>query len=140
MNKQVIYDFMEKNEHAVIATSNPETHQPESALVGFGQTKNLELVFGTFNTSRKYANLLQNNKVSFVIGWDNDYINVQYEGSATEIFGEEKDTLVQMYHQKVPSAAHYDTYPQQRYFKVTPTWIRYSDLSGEDEKIIELTF
>lgn len=140
MNEQIVYDFLQKNEHAVIATSNLHTYQPESALIGFGQTKNLEIVFGTFNTSRKYSNLLENKKVSFVIGWENDFINVQYEGEATEISGEEKETLVKMYHQKVPSAAHYDNYPQQRYFKVIPTWIRYSDLSGEKENIIELNF
>lgn len=140
MNKQVIYDFLNRNEHAVIATANPQTHQPESALIGFGQTQELEIIFGTFNTSKKYKNLQENNKVSFVIGWENDFITVQYEGIAHEIFGEEVNDLVEMYHQKVPSAAHYHEYPQQRYFKVTPTWIRYSDLSGDEEQIFEVTF
>lgn len=75
-----------------------------------------------------------------MIGWDEDYVTVQYEGVATEIFGSEMERHVSLYHTKVPGAVVYKGHPDQAYFKVTPTWIRYSDLSGKEEKIFEFTF
>lgn len=42
----------------------------------------------TLSTYRKYKNLQDNPRVSFVIGWDDD-ISVQYEGIAVELKGEE---------------------------------------------------
>jgi uncharacterized pyridoxamine 5'-phosphate oxidase family protein len=137
MTKQDLFNFINSKIHTVISTCGTN-HAPEAAVIGFGQTQDLELIFGTFKTSRKYKNLQQNPQVAFVIGWDKDYITVQYEGTATELEGQELETLVSLFHQKVPSAAHYKSHPDQTYFKVTPTWIRYSDLSGEDEKITEL--
>jgi pyridoxine/pyridoxamine 5'-phosphate oxidase len=140
MTKQELFSFLNKNIHAVISTCGTN-QQPEAALIGFGETENLEIIFGTFYTSKKYRNIQENNKVAFATGWEaNLYITVQYEGTARELKPEELDHYLKLYHTKVPSAAHYHEHPEQRYFLVTPTWIRYSDLSGEEEKIVEFTF
>ena len=63
----------------------------------------LELIFDTFTSSRKYKNLQKNNNVSFVIGWD-DNITVQYEGIAQEVKGEEAEKYKQIYWEKNPEA------------------------------------
>jgi pyridoxine/pyridoxamine 5'-phosphate oxidase len=139
ITKQDILNFFKKQEHTVISTCG-SNGQPEAALVGFGETDNLELIFGTFKSSKKYKNLKHNNKVAFVIGWNEDFITIQYEGVATELSAQEIEIYVPLYHKKVPSAAVYHTHPEQTYFKVSPTWIRYSDLSGEQEQITEYTF
>lgn len=139
MTKQQILSFFKSKKHAVISTCGAN-NQPEAALIGFGETESLELIFGTYSTSRKYKNIYENDRVAFVIGWEDDYITVQYEGVAQEIFDQELEKYVEVYHQKVPSAIVYKSHPDQVYFKVIPSWIRYSDLSGEEEKITEFTF
>jgi pyridoxine/pyridoxamine 5'-phosphate oxidase len=139
MNKENILNFFKTRKHAVIATSG-ENGQPEAALIGFGETDNLEIIFGTYKTSRKYKNLKKNNKATFVIGWDQDNITVQYEGVARELGADEIDRYVSVYHKKLPSAAAFRHHPDQSFWIVTPTWIRYSDLSGDEEQIQEVTF
>ncbi len=139
MTKSTILQFLNANDHAVISTASKDG-KPESALIGFGQTDELEIIFGTDASSRKYANLQENNRVAFVIGWDDDFITVQYEGVAQEINGNELERCLELYHAKVPSAAQYQENPGQRYFKVTPTWIRYSDFSVDDDTKVEFEF
>lgn len=139
MTKQEVLKFIKTKKHAVISTSSLNS-DPEAALIGFGETDNFEIIFGTYSSSRKYKNLKKNGKVAFVIGWDDDYITVQYEGTATEIFGDELEKYVALYHEKVPGAVIYRDHPEQTYFKVKPTWIRYSDLSDHEEKIFEFIF
>lgn len=137
MNKETILKFFKSRKHAVIATIG-EYGQPEAALIGFGETDGLEIIFGTYRTSRKYKNLKRSNKATFVIGWDNDNITVQYEGVARELSANEIDRYVSIYHEKVPSAAAFRNHPEQSYWIVTPTWIRYSDLNGDEELIEEI--
>lgn len=140
MTKQQVLEFIMEHKHTVISTCG-NNGQPECAVIGFGQTENFELIFGTFKTSRKYKNIQENNKVAFVIGWDEDYKTVQYEGIAEELHGEDIEKYVVEYFSKVPGAAAYRHKPNQAYFKVTPTWLRYSDLSEEDnEHVVEFTF
>jgi general stress protein 26 len=136
MTKEQVLSFIKTRKHAVISTCGRNQH-PEAALIGFGETDAYQLFFGTYSSSRKYKNLQENDKVALVIGWEEDYITVQYEGTATEVFGQELEKYLELYHKKVPSAAKYRNHPQQTYFKVTPTWIRYSDLSSDEEKIFE---
>jgi len=65
-----------------------EDGHPQSALVGIAVTQELEIVFDTLNSSRKYRNLIQHPSCSLVIGWDGEQ-TVQYEGIATEHKGQE---------------------------------------------------
>lgn len=53
----------------VISTVNADG-KPEAAVIGFGQTKNLENVLGTSNTSRKYANIQRDPHIALAIGWE----------------------------------------------------------------------
>lgn len=139
MEKGKVLDFIKTKKHAVISTYSL-SQPPEAALIGFGETEDFEIIFGTYKTSKKYKNLKQNNKVAFVIGWDEDYITVQYEGVAEELDKSEIEKYVPFYHKKVPGAVTYHSHPNQTYWKVKPTWIRYSDLSEDEEKIYEYTF
>ena len=139
MDKDEVLAFIKTKQHAVISTYT-SNQPPEAALIGFGETDKLELIFGTYKTSKKYKNLKKNDKVAFVIGWDEDFITVQYEGIAVELKESEIKKYVSLYHKKVPGAVAYLLHPEQTYWKVKPTWIRYSDLSGDEEKIYEYTF
>lgn len=135
--KKIILDFIKKHTLAVISTVGAD-HKPESAVLEFGETDELELIFDTFKSSRKYKKLQTNTYVAFVIGWDDD-ITVQYEGIAGEVVGEQASKYKKAYWAKNPKAERWESREGITYFKVTPTWIRYSDLTVDPWNIIEIT-
>src|SRR5688572_23078061 len=92
--REKILQFIKKHDIGVIATT--DTVKPEAAVIEYGETDDLELIFDTFVSSRKYQNLSQNPRVAFVIGWD-DNITVQYEGEAVELNGEEVEKYKAIY-------------------------------------------
>jgi len=128
---------------ATIATVAPGSLQPESALIAFTQTDSLEIIFETFVDTRKWHNLLGNPKVSLVIGWDTKHhITVQYEGIATTAKDcEQSEAYIQMFLAKdTPCTEKFLRDGRVRLFKITPTWIRYSDYAGGTPVIIEQTY
>ena len=138
MTNEGLYRFIDKHRLGVLATIAP-SGDPQAAVVGIAVTSELELVFDTVKTSRKYQNLTANPAIAFVIGGDEE-ITVQYEGDATEI---QADT-----HQKYFDT-YFETWPDGRdrlkwsgivHFKVRPKWIRYSDFNKESFEISELKF
>ncbi len=138
--KEKILNFIASQYLAVISTIN-KFNMPESAVVAFSQTPNLEIILGTFSTSRKYRNIENNNKVSLVIGWDeNEKTTVQYEGKAHELIGEEMERLSRNHIEKNPGSKRYHFNLDQRYIKIAPSWIRYSDFSKKPEEIFEISF
>jgi general stress protein 26 len=134
--RQEILDFIRRQLLAVISTVDAKG-RPEGAVIGFGQTDSLQLIFGTYASSRKYANIATNPEVSFVIGWDTG-ITVQYEGVARELDGDEAEAYAEEYFQKSPDSRKYKDHPEERYFLVEPKWIRYTDLNIEPWRILEL--
>jgi general stress protein 26 len=138
MTKDFIYEFIKKQNLAVISTLSKE-NKPEAALIGFAISKDLEIVFDTVKTSRKYKNLLQNPFVTVVIGWDNE-TTVQYEGVAAELSGEEADYYKEIYFEVYRDGRERaETWPHIIHFKITPTWIRYSNYN-EPVVIEEMRF
>src|ERR1700744_2772061 len=99
--KDLIYQFIKQQSLGIVATTN-EANGPEAALVGIAVSVNLEIVFDTVKTSRKYHNILQNPKIAIVIGWDNE-TTVQYEGTA-EILGNdtEAENFKEVYYRAFP--------------------------------------
>ncbi len=136
--KTFLLNFIKQHKIAVLATM-AEDNKPEAAAIGFGETDSLEIIFGTYTSTRKYQNLQKNQHVAIVIGWDDDK-TIQYEGMATELSGDEADRCASLYHKKNPAAVKFAQNPAQRYFKVTPTWLRYVNLTQSPDENFELTF
>ena len=137
VKKRKILDVMDAHKLAVISTVAFD--KPEAALIGFKHTDNLELMFGTFVSFRKYNNIKNNPHVAFVIGWQ-DSKTVQYEGRAEELKGGELEEYKEKYLNKFPSARKYLTNSEERFFKVTPSWIRYTSLADQPEEVTEIKF
>ncbi|MBI5620063.1 pyridoxamine 5'-phosphate oxidase family protein [Candidatus Gottesmanbacteria bacterium] len=133
--KKFLFEYMNKRNLAVLATIGPN-ETPEAAVMEFGQTQELELIFDTLKTTRKYANLKKSPKIAFVIGWE-EGDTVQYEGVATELKGAELATYKKIMFAKNPAFAKWENLPSMTYFKVTPKWIRYSTM---DQPPWEITF
>lgn len=135
-NKKIILEFIKKQKLAVISTVGKD-QKPESAVLEFGETDDLEIIFDCFSSSRKYKNLMTNKNVSLVIGWDEN-ITVQYEGVAEELVGAEKEKYQKIYWIKNPKAERWSKQEGIAYFKVKPEWIRYSDLNEHPWKVFEV--
>jgi hypothetical protein len=116
-----------------------EDGHPQSALVGIAVTQELEIVFDTLNSSRKYRNLIQRPSCSLVIGWDGEQ-TVQYEGIATEYKGQELKRYQEAYFAVWPEGAVHASWPGITYFVVRPRWIRYSDYDQSPPLIEEFAF
>ena len=134
--KKHIYEFIKTHALTVISTVGSD-NVPESAVIRFGQTSHLEIIFSTFTNTRKYKNIMANPSVSFVIGWD-ERITVQYVGIAEELQGKDKLKYKKLFYAQSSKAIKWDEKKPIAFFKVTPKWIRYSDLNKDPWEIFEL--
>lgn len=138
--KSKILEFLKEHELCVISTIHADGSGPQSAVVGFAETEDLEIIFGTSNKTRKYKNLQSNPNVSFVIGWSSEEGSIQYEGVATELPKGESEKYSSMMVKKNPDSEKYVDMDDQRYFLVKPKWIRFSDNAGNPPDVYELGF
>jgi Pyridoxamine 5'-phosphate oxidase len=138
MDKVSIYAFMAGYRYGVVS-SIAANGVPQSALVGIAVTPELEIVFDTVNSSRKYRNLTQQPSCSFVVGWGGEK-TVQYEGTATEPKGAELERCQEAYFAVWPDGLARMSWPGIAYFVVRPKWIRYSDYDQNPPLIEEMLF
>ena len=133
---EIVSEFIKAHKIAVLSTV---THDflPQSAVVGISAGKNFELFFGTFRSSRKYQNLQKNPRVTFVIGWDSGK-TVQYEGEAKELTGAAVEEFEKAHLKDMSTAAKHVSKEEAVFFKVTPRWVRYADVSKDPWDEIEL--
>jgi general stress protein 26 len=128
MTKAFIYEVIRRHQLAVLATGTQE-HGPEAAVVGFAVTEQLEIIFDTINTSRKYRNMIDDARVALVIGWDEE-TTIQYEGTAVLLSGEGADLYKEIYYSVFPDGRQRAaTSPNLVHFKVIPHWVRYSNFN-----------
>ena len=139
VTKELIFEFINQQKLAVVSTINPK-NKPEAAVVGIAISVNLEIIFDTVKTSRKYLNILHKPDVALAIGW-NDEITVQYEGIAEVLRNDnEADNLREVYFRAFSDGRERaETWPGLVHIKVTPKWVRYSNFK-EPQIIEELAF
>ncbi len=130
--------FLEGEKLAVLATAS-EDGKPEAALMGFVVTPQLEIIFDTVRSFRKYPNLKKNPRVAWVIGCSSE-ISVQYEGIAVELEGAELEKYKTIYAKKYPDSTGRDKWPDLTYFLVRPKWVRYGDYTPDTRRIEEQAF
>jgi len=134
--KQKILDFLKTQKHMVIATESNSI--PEAALVGFCEFDNLNLMFGTATTSRKFQNIQNNSRVAIVFGFS-EGITVQYEGIVSIMIGNEIAEDKKKYFEKQPQAKKYESDPNQVYLKIIPIWVRYTNVTQDPQEVFEFT-
>jgi len=140
MTESELYTFMAKQKLGVLATIS-QTASPESALVGIAITPQLEIVFDTVKSYRKYPNLITRPACSFVIGgWGSGEQTVQYEGRAEELKPPHLEHYLATYFQAWPDGPARMSWPGIVHFVVRPTWIRYSDFDQNPALIREFSF
>ncbi len=113
--------------------------RPQSALVGFAVSENLEIIFDTVKNSRKYSNLIAQPDCSFIFGWSGEQ-TVQYEGIAEVLAGEALRRYQDIYFRVWPDGPARLSWPGIVYFVVRPKWVRYSNFDQNPPLIREFTF
>ncbi|MGB7354804.1 MAG: pyridoxamine 5'-phosphate oxidase family protein [Acidobacteriaceae bacterium] len=135
MDRSALYAFLSSNRYGVVSSIG-RSGGPQSALVGITVSSELEIVFDTVKSSRKYPNLIANAVCSFVIGWAGEQ-TVQYEGVAFEPVGEELRRYQEIYFRAWPEGPARLSWPGITHFVVRPRWIRYSDFDQSPPLIQE---
>ncbi len=79
----------------------------------------LEIVFDTVKTSRKYPNLKADPRIAIVTGWEGEQ-TVQYEGIAIEPEGRDLVHAKQTYFARWPDGIERQKWPAIAYFLVRP--------------------
>jgi hypothetical protein len=120
-----VYAFIRARKLAVISSIGPGG-EPQSALVGIAVSPQLEIIFDTVKSSRKYPNLKADQRIAVVIGWEGEQ-TLQYEGLAIEPTGEELARAKEIYFETWPSGVERQQWPGIAYFLIQPQWLRYSD-------------
>jgi hypothetical protein len=138
MTRAELFGFMSGCKLGVLGSVSPES-VPQSALVGIAVTEELDIVFDTLNTTRKFRNLTANCKASFVIGWAGEK-TVQFEGKAFLPEGEELERYKKIYFAAWPDGPARQSWPGITYFVVRPRWIRYSDFDQRPPFVEEQFF
>ena len=117
-----------RNHKLAVESSLHADGRPQAAVVGFAVSDELEIVFDTVTTSRKYHNLKRDPRCALVIGWDAE-ITVQIEGVADEPTGDDLARLKACYFVAYPDGRERARWPTIAYIRVRPRWIRYSDFT-----------
>jgi general stress protein 26 len=127
---------LERAQLMTIATV-ADTGHPQSAVVSFASTPAAEIIFGTNKTSRKHANLQRDPHAALVIGWD-DFVTVQYEGKAVPLEGQELADCQKIFADKLPWGQRMVEDANIAFFKVTPEWLRYTDINQRPWEVREV--
>jgi pyridoxamine 5'-phosphate oxidase-like protein len=112
---------------------------PQSAIVGVAVSDEFEIIFDTLGGSRKGQNLRHRPDIAFVFGSleGADERTVQYEGTADEPQGAERERLTELYFGVFPDGRERQKWPGLTYFRATPQWLRYSDYNVDPPVILE---
>jgi len=136
MQREQLIQFLRKYKLAVQA-SVASDGAPQAAVVGIAVSDQLELVFDTLESTRKYQNLRANPRIALVVGWDHE-ATAQIEGIVDFPTGPELQRIRDVYFIPYPDGRDRLTWPGITHARVRPTWIRYSDFTRDPPLIVEL--
>ena len=83
VSREDLYRFIRQRKLGVVSSMS-DASTPQSALIGIAVTPDLEIIFDTTKSTRKYSNLIVRPQCSLVIGWEAEQ-TLQYEGRAEEL-------------------------------------------------------
>ncbi|MEZ3118113.1 pyridoxamine 5'-phosphate oxidase family protein [Halobaculum sp. MBLA0147] len=111
--------ILETERTCTLATASADA-VPEAATVRFVATDKLNIYITTERPYQKYANLTENPRVAVVV--DGEY-NLQLEGTATELVGEDAAIVAREYTDKY-GPSEYLNNDESVFFEITTHWAR----------------
>lgn len=109
---------------------------PQAAVVGIAVSDQLEIIFDTLETTRKYQNLRADPRIALVIGWD-DAVTVQLQGAVDFPEGAELERIRACYFVPYPDGRERLAWSGITHARVRPSWLRYSDFTCEPPQVLE---
>jgi hypothetical protein len=131
MEQSELLAYLRSQKLGVLGTLAP-SGEPQAALVGYAVTPDLDILFDTLQTTRKYRNMTANPRVSFTVGntvGHGDERTAQYEGIAEELAGDSLARLQPLYFATWPDCIAHKQWPHITWCVIRPRWIRYSDFN-----------
>ena len=138
MDKTALCTFMTRARYGVVSSLAADG-TPQSALVGVAITPELEIVFDTLKTTRKYANLSARPACSVALWWGGEQ-TVQIDGVALEPSGAALDLYRQIYFAAWPDGRDRLAWTGITHLVVRPRWIRATDYDQAPPLIEEMQF
>ncbi|MEU8531125.1 MULTISPECIES: pyridoxamine 5'-phosphate oxidase family protein [Streptomyces] len=135
MRHDELLRFLRDHRLAVEASVAPNG-APQAAVVGYAVSDDLEIVFDTLETTRKYHNLSTDPRIALVVGWGER--TLQIEGLADFPLGPDLARLQEVYFGTYPDGRDRLAWPGITYARVRPRWVRFSDFTQEPPAIEEL--
>jgi pyridoxine/pyridoxamine 5'-phosphate oxidase len=135
MTRAELLGVLRKHRLAVVSTVHGGA--PQAAVVGIAVTDDLDIIFDTLTTSRKYQNLRADPRAALVIGWDAEQ-TVQIESVADFPTGAELAACKQVYFAAWPDAPDREGWPNIGYIRIRPRWLRFSDFGAVPVRIEEM--
>jgi len=108
---------------------------PQAAVVGIAVGDELELVFDTLTSSRKFRNITTEPRVALVM--TEGELTVQLEGRADVPTGDELERMQTIYYAAYPDGRERALWPDITWIRVRPTWLRVSDFNESPPAIAE---
>jgi hypothetical protein len=138
MQRTELLEFLRRHRIAVQA-SVTQAGTPQAAVVGIAITDELEIVFDTVQSTRKYANLVADPRIALVVGWD-DGMTAQIEGIADFPSGSELERIRECYFVAYGDGRDRLAWPGITHVRVRPHWVRFSDFTVDPPHIVELVW
>ena len=140
IERSTLLAFMQQELYAVQASVNDDG-APQAAIVGVLVSEQFEVFFDTLANSRKTSNLRRRPRAAMVLGpaATGSARTVQVEGLADEPTGDDLARLLQLYFARFPDGRERQRLPGITYWRIRPTWIRFSDFSKDPPQIVEVS-
>jgi pyridoxine/pyridoxamine 5'-phosphate oxidase len=138
MEKTVLHSFMTRSRYGVVSSIAGDG-TPKSALVGLAITSELEIVFDTLKTTRKYANLIARPACSVVLWWGGEQ-TVQIDGVTFEPVGAQLERYRETYFAAWPEGRDRLAWTGITHLVVRPLWIRAIDYDQAPPLMEEMRF
>ncbi len=134
------YEFFQDTERAHGVLSYLDINaQPDSAFISFSATKDLNIIFGTSDTSRKFTAIKARPNVAFNVTDKESRYTVQLKGKVRELSLEELAPFEADHYAKLGVASRkFKTMPDQHFFIIEPTYLKFTDCSGNPWVITQL--
>lgn len=135
MTQEELLAFARTHRWALAATVSA-SGEPHGSVIGFAATDSFEIVFDTVEVNRKAGDLRRDSRIAIAIGWD-DGKTLQIEGMADEPSGHELECVKKTYFDFYPEYCRKrQAIPGLTYFRVRPTWMRFSDFSESPASVV----
>lgn len=125
MTRAELLAFLRRHRIAVEA-SVAKDGGPQAAVVGIAVSDELEIIFDTLESTRKYANLRAEPRIALVVGWDEE-ATAQIDGVAHFPTGAALERAREVYFSVYPDGRARLDWPGIAHLLVRPTRVRFSD-------------